>query len=605
MRRENFAMTELAALVILVLVSWSGPGRTGQSDGKRAADAPAGASTAGDESSVTEGDTEMSNGLDRGFGWEMVRLDLDVTPDPEKGRILVQGTARLRLAGDSSSGPALTLNTRSPLLHFLRLESEGAEALPQAPVQAPSSEGAKDTASVSARLRFPAPLARGTEITVRFACEGRAAGSQLVAQPDIALASWVEGWYPSPLQADGEEGAPAAPGTTRIFLPDGWRSVSNGRLLGDEPVADEPEPGWPAAHCETWEVVQPMARSFAAGPYEVARVQAGALEVGVFLLSPKPTGAAEQAEILARALSAMETRFGPYPYPTYAIAELPEESVRWSASSEQGFILAKSSILAFPGGNLPLFAHEAAHGWWGNLVRTRPPGETFCSESLAEYGAVLAIEALEGPDAAVEFLEYSREGYNPLQSALGYFYMWRDGGDKPLADLADDKWDHNLADSKGAWVLHMLRRETGDEAFFAALRGVLERHAGGAISLDDLETAFVEASGPKARDFFRQWLRGRGAPVFHLDWWSADRGKSVEIHLRQVQKEEPFRLAIDVAVDLPGGETALHRLEITQREESFTLPVTARPVGVRLDPDHAFLIWRPQYGPRPPGAEVR
>lgn len=121
-------------------------------------------------------------------------------------------------------------------------------------------------------------------------------------------------------------------------------------------------------------------------------------------------------------------------------------------------------------GNLPLFAHEAAHAWWGNRVSTTGPGAQLVSESLAQYGAVLAIGALEGHDAMNEFLRLSRDGYNQLQSAAGYFEMARRGGDRPLSQLSNGRWDHNLSDAKGHWFYHMLRHRIGDERFFAVLR---------------------------------------------------------------------------------------------------------------------------------------
>lgn len=531
--------------------------------------------------------------------WTVLRLDLTVVPDLALGRLVVEGTIRLRLDSAASAGLDLAVNTRKPHLLFRSANAAGAEV-------ALNDTLPGNAAARVARLRFPEPRKQGSEVDVSFVCEGDASGFQIVATPELALASWVEGWYPSPLGPEGAVEPASAPGTLQIVLPPSWRSVSNGRAVAGTASNDhDPDPSTaPNTHVEIWEVDVPVARSFVAAPYQTATVQTGDLEVGVHLLSAKPTSVAEQAETLGRALAALEERFGPYPYPSYAIAELPEDSVEWSASSEQGFIMAKSSIFAVPGGNLPLFAHEAAHGWWGNLVRTKEPGAKFCAESMAEYSAVLAIEALEGSEAATHFLEYSREGYNPLQSALGYFYMWRDGGDKPLAELADDKWDHNLADSKGAWVLHMLRREMGDEAFFTALRRLLGQFAGEAISLHEVEAACAGAA-PDSVDvagFFEQWFRRAGAPVLDLDWWSIDRGRAAEVRIVQLQEDPPFRLPIEIAVDDLEGGTSLHRVVLEGRETTVILETAARPTRVTLDPGRQLLIWRPQYGPRPPGS---
>ena len=527
-------------------------------------------------------------GADAVHGWTATRLDMVVTPAPDKGTLHVEGTIHLRFAGRGSSDPALALNTRGPVLRFLRVEAPGAVAL--------LNDSLPGTPAVRlARLRFAKPPRKGSEIAVTFAYEGEANGSQVLVRPDIALASWVEGWYPWPLpDASADAGDPVpVPGTTRFRLPSGWRSVSNGSRVDAKECDGQ-------RVCEEWRTDEAVMRSFAAARYAGTEVRAGGLQVGVYSLAADPTRARQKSDVLARALTAMERHFGPYPYPTYAIVEVPEKATTWAASSEQGFILVRTSILDSKEENLPLFAHEAAHGWWGNLVRGKDPGAKFCSESLAEYAAVTAIEGLEGPAAAADFLEYSREGYNPLQSALGYFYMWSDGGDKPMAELAQDKWDHNLADSKGAWVYHMLRGQVGDSAFFSTLRGVIRRYQGQAISLHELERAFTESSPDNGvGEFFRQWAYGKAAPVLDWDWWSVDRGQGVELHVRQLQPGEVFVVPLELEVTDRAGASARHVVKLTERESTFHLKTPSRAVAIRVDPDRRLLLWRPSYGPRP------
>lgn len=232
-------------------------------------------------------------------------------------------------------------------------------------------------------------------------------------------------------------------------------------------------------------------------------------DIGIYLTAASARQARAQARVLSAAVTAMEAHFGAYPYPSYAIVELPDSSVQWAASSEQGFIMATASTLAVPGGNLPLFAHEAAHGWWGNLVNSDGPGSLLVSESLAQYSAVLAVEAIEGAAAGRDFLRFSRPGYNPVQCALGYLHIWREGGDKPLAELSDGPWDHNLSDSKGMWFYHMLRHQVGDEVFFAVLRRQLREFAGRAMTLRDVRQASSRPPGPgAARSSRRSWHSG-------------------------------------------------------------------------------------------------
>lgn len=533
-----------------------------------------------------------------GAGWKLLRLDLDVTVLPGERTMRFAGRARLRLDRDSSLGPVLLVNTRRPVLRFTRASAAGATVSLNETVPA-------DSAMRLLRVRLPQPAKRGAEIETAFEYEMVGSSSQLLVTDSIALGSWVENWYPAPLTDDGfTQSAASAPGVTRFHLPRGWRAVSNGTL----------SPSRAKANVDTWTVTQPVARSFAAAPFTVALERTGGRDVGMYLLTTPPTAARTQARTLSRALTAMERRFGPYPYASYLVAEVPESSVTWAASSEQGFIMARTSMFDAPGGNLPLFAHEAAHGWWGNAVSTAGPGSRMGSEALAQYGAVIAIEALEGKSAMRDFLDFSRPGYNPLQCALGYFHIWREGEDNALAALDQGPSDHNLADSKGMWFYHMTRQRIGDGAFFAALKQLQSDFRTRSMRVSDIRTAFITAapSDTGLKTFLGQWLDRTGAPVLDLDWWSIRRqGGSprqappgaAELRIRQRQPGEPYQLDLEVLVTLRDSSTVLDTIRVRGRETTHQLGLPSRPVGVTLDPDQKVLMWRPKYGPRPLGSD--
>ncbi len=516
--------------------------------------------------------------------WRVDRLDLVLTVDPARERLGVEGTLELVCEVEGAAGPTLAVNARKPAMRFRRVNARGSSPRVSLDASGPLER---------ARLERRRPCAKGERVTVAFALASAAESSQLQLNPDAFYASWVERWYPVVDGSDGP-GSPAAPGTTTFRLPRGWRSVSNGALV------ERREEG--ARVVERWQVDAPAARSFVAAPFVPARpVEAGGRSIAFHLLRSRSTSDA-QAEALAGALAAMERRFGAYPYPTYHVAEVPE-SAAFAAGSEQGFIMVRSSILDDLRGSLPLFAHEAAHGWWGNLVRSEGPGAKMLSEALAQYGAVLSIEALEGEGARNEFLRFSRPGYNPLQCALGYFHIWREGGDAALASLADAPTHHNLSDSKGMWFHHMLRLRMGDEAFFSMLRALIDDFRGREIGLDVFRQRLL-AADPSLDAFLRQWLDRTGAPVLRADWWSIDRGKGIEIAIEQLQDGGPFEVPLEVAVATAGGEVR-HTLALAERSQRFTLPMPARPLDLRLDPDDRLLLWRPAYGPRPGGSPPR
>ncbi len=516
---------------------------------------------------------------DEGHGWRWAELELDVWIEAELGILHLEGAGRLVLEGESSEGPSLQIN--DALLGFSAIDSPGASV----ELGERSVDGLQ---LATARLRCAEPQVRGQEVRVYFACESSGSSAQFEVTSKAALASWTQGWYPLP--AGGPE-APqsrlmAAPGLTRFHLPLGWQSVSNG-----EPVATE-EPG-----VEVWRVTLPVARSFACAPFSTVVMDVDGREVGIHRLASAREPPDVELGAVAGILRLLQGRYGPYPYPGYRVAEVPLGVGDFLGSSEQGFIMVRPVAFDAPDGNLALFAHEVAHGWWGNRVSAHGPGSLFLDEALAQYSAVVAIEALEGEAAAADFLRFSRPGYVDEQCARGFFQLWRDGRDRPLSTLEGGDAAHLLADSKGHWVYHMLRRTVGDERFFATLRELCRDFSETPLTLAELRSRFERAApGAGLPRFFAQWLDRAGAPVLTCDW-SAE-GERALVAIRQEQPGEPYHLPLEIAVDSDAGRS-LHEVELEERESRFTLEAGGPPTGVELDPRHRLLIWTGAYGPPP------
>ena len=497
--------------------------------------------------------------------WDLVNLDLDVKLHPFWGALNGSGVARLKLRHAASVGPTLELGAAS---HFVSVESRG------------GAKASIDLSGQLARIRFTEKQPEGTEVEVGFRFANRGNSFQLVVDARCCLASWARGWYPSPLG-----GSAAAPGTTRLLIPKKWSSVSNGAL--QETVMEGNR------KVETWVAQYPMARSFAAGPYVVQQREVGDRAIRTYFLPRHADKASAYAEAMSGALRAQEKYFGTYPYPSYAIVEIPNWLVWWGGSSEQGFFMAVSNTFDVDGVNLPLISHELAHGWWGNYVRSKQPSALMVSEALAQYGAVLAIAEAEGTDEATKFLKYSRRGYNGYQCAYGYFnYLASKGHDKPLMELTGGplNQDHNLSDAKGHWVYHMLRHRIGDELFISVLQQLVDTYGGQRMSLQDLRDAYIKSAPPQAAldQFFEQWLDRVGTPSLHHEW-RVDHGQT---HVVIKQQGRPYDLWLDIGIETEQA-SELHRLRITEEKHEFTFPGEAKQV--RLDPNDKLLIFKPDY----------
>jgi len=526
-----------------------------------------------------------------GTGWTMTRLDLQVRVENVEPALVVEGTATLRLDQETSPGPTLWVNSAAPGMQWRSVV--GAEVA-TAKLNV-TSDLLSDARMAEVRLQQPA--VRGDEIGLRFVVDNVAESSQLISRTDICLASWVEAWYPVALVDTTNSSLFTAqlisiPGTTTLDLPGDWIAISDGRLASRERRDNRT--------VETWDLTdQPVARSFAAGAYREANRELGGRVIRIYLTGDHIVGVDALAELVAASLSAQEDRLGPFPFASYGVVEVPNGMQGWSAASQQTFILATSESFEHEHGNLPLWAHEMSHGWWGNTVGTAGPGRKMAGEALAQLGVLIALEALEGTEAMIEFLEFSRSGYNLKQSARGYFLMMETGTDGPLATLDDSDLPghvtHNLADSKGMWVYHMLRRKIGDERFFAVLRGLINDYAGRDMSLDDIRTAFTTTAPDQDLDrFFAQWLDRPGAPRIEATWsmLASDRARIV---LSQANDGDPFALDLELELVFEDGTTRRDTATVRERETTIVRTVSTGLAEVRVDPDRDHLLWRPAY----------
>src|SRR5437870_4030626 len=74
-----------------------------------------------------------------------------------------------------------------------------------------------------------------------------------------------------------------------------------------------------------------------------------------------------------------------------------------------------------------------------------------------------------------------------------------------------DQRDNAIGYNKAAMVFHMLRREIGDDRFFAALRTLVAEYGGRRIGWRELEALFTRVSSRDLRPFFARWIERAGA----------------------------------------------------------------------------------------------
>lgn len=229
--------------------------------------------------------------------------------------------------------------------------------------------------------------------------------------------------------------------------------------------------------------------------------------------------------------------------------------------------------------------HEVAHQWFGNAVTEYDWDDIWLSEGFATYFTLLFIEHAYGRE---EFV-------SGLRSAAERVWTWYD--DNPDYRIVHD----NLADmskvtsiatyQKGAWVLHMLRNQVGDEAFWTGIRAYYAEHMNGSATTTDFRRAMEKTSGQQLEWFFEQWLYRGGNPALRGSW-SYDAAGTVIVELEQGW-EDGFAYRLPLEIGVYSGDRLLpvvHSVELDGLRGRYVLPNDGEPSRVVLDPNTRSLF---------------
>ncbi len=150
-------------------------------------------------------------------------------------------------------------------------------------------------------------------------------------------------------------------------------------------------------------------------------------------------------------------------------------------------------------------AHELFHHWFGDLVTCESWANLPLNESFANYSEYLWEEYKYGNEIALINQIHAREQYfaesqEKNVNLIRYQYASEE-------DMFDS---HSYA--KGGRILHMLRKQVGDKAFFAALKDYLFHNQFENTELSDLRKSFEKITGEDLNWFFNQWFLQPGHP---------------------------------------------------------------------------------------------
>jgi aminopeptidase N len=368
-------------------------------------------------------------------------------------------------------------------------------------------------------------------------------------------------------------------------VPDGMTAVSNGRLVSDEKDAAT---GLTAFH---WSQEQPHANyliTLVAGYFKV--LEGKHKDVPLAFLTP-PSEFAEAANSFRETDGIMdffEHEIGvPFPWAKYDQICV-NDFVAGGMENTSATTLTDGTLFRDSTENIrdsqSLESHEMAHQWFGDLVTCKDWSHIWLNEGFATYYQVLFNGHKNGRDAmlydlygnARRVLEATND-VNPI--------VRRDYGDP-------SEMFGYLAYQKGAWVLHMLHSQLGEDLYRRCIKTYLERHRYGNVITEDLRAVIEELSGRSYDQFFNQWLYHAHYPELAVDYSWDERTKLAKVSIRQTQDLSNDVLLFDFPLTIRfNGKfgTADRVVEVKELANDFYLPLASAPETVRVDPEYTLL----------------
>jgi aminopeptidase N len=229
-----------------------------------------------------------------------------------------------------------------------------------------------------------------------------------------------------------------------------------------------------------------------------------------------------------------------------------------------------------------IIAHELFHHWFGDLVTCESWPNLPLNESFANYSEFLWQEYKYGRDAAdhhgLEEMEgYLSESAGKQEPIIRYH----------LKDFEDMFDAHSY--NKGGRVLHMLRKQVGDEAFFQSLHLYLTRKQFGTAEINDLRMAFEETTGEDLNWFFNQWFLYPGHPKLKVEQTWANEKLLLKFTQEQDTTTTPvYRLPLKVGV-WTNGEKKSYSIDLQKKTQTFGWTMPHYPDLVLVDEEAQLL----------------
>ena len=234
-----------------------------------------------------------------------------------------------------------------------------------------------------------------------------------------------------------------------------------------------------------------------------------------------------------------------------------------------------------------VIVHEIAHQWFGNAVTEGDWDDVWLSEGFATYFTHLFVEHAEGRDAFVAGLRADRDQIRAFdQKNPGYRIVHDNLAD--MKQVTTGPGTYRRAPGRCTCCAAWSATRRSGPASASTTACYRDRNA----STADFRRVMEEASGRDLGWFFDEWLTRGGMLKVQARWsWDAA-ARALRLDLEQVQAAEPYRMPIEVAIEIAGEPSRrTDRVEVQQAaRDGDASPRPASRSPSRLDPRTYVLM---------------
>ncbi|HEY4107359.1 M1 family metallopeptidase [Puia sp.] len=267
------------------------------------------------------------------------------------------------------------------------------------------------------------------------------------------------------------------------------------------------------------------------------------------------------------------THIGPYPFEKCGNVQ---SKTRFGGLENASAIFYYENSVGSPGVE-SLMAHEIAHQWFGDAATETQWQHLWLSEGFATYMTLCYLENKYGSDTLKKSLQKDRAKVIAFEKRRL----------TPVVDstIKDDymKLLNPNSYEKGGWVLHMLRRKIGDQAFWKGISTYYATYRNKNASTADLEKIMETASGKDLHGFFHEWLNTPGHPHLTISWKYDPDKKAVLLDCTQTNPNG-FTFPLEIGFD---GTT--QHIDIHDKTTHIEIPMAAKPTTLIPDPNTNVL----------------